>query len=256
MKKNAHRMIAHIIQTRKKKFQMRSLICTVFIAVSATSSVSDTDPAIPGYLRSGISKFMSDAGVHHIPQAELMTSLALTGHAGKNLHQHRVQLHSAPLPGTAKAVFLAKRLIITPLDPIFEGVEKAHKAILYQAQNPMPSMEILTQLAFAMTNLSVASKVCERLASFPNPDVAGFYSEMAAVLKRALGLRKYLLQFPPVFTESSVDSLLVPNEEGNRVIEHAVYSLSQGYTRLISMGADTTTLASAFARTEFDRIWE
>ena len=230
----------------------------IYVFVSLQCSDGTRAPsAIPRYLQTGISKFLTDAEEQQIPQAEMMIALVSTGHVGKNIHNHRMRLMQAVVSGERTAVHNAKREAIVPLGEVFQAVEDAHKKILAQIQNPFPSEQILDGLAQAMLLMKANVAVLRQLSTLPNPIVASFYQEMADVLERALGLKEYLKAvLPLLFDDESIAAVVVVSPQQAETNTRIVTSITEGYSKLIRIGASDEVFATAFTRVEFDRVWE
>lgn len=224
---------------------------------SATEEAPPTLIDVPEYLKVGITKLISDAGDLYGPQSELMIALAATGHVGKNLHTHRMQMHTTAMRGPVANVHAAKGKVVRSLEEVFKSVEKAHQKILAQIQNPFPSSEILDGLAEASRRIVVSINVLDQLSSHRNPVVAGFYREMSAVLRRALGLKVYLISvLPLLFTEEGFTAVNKLKRDELKANTKLASTVSDGYTSLILLGATDAVLTQTFARVEFDHVWE
>jgi hypothetical protein len=229
---------------------MSRILYLAILAACANASAPDVT-GIPTYLQTGIEKFRQDAGTLHVPQSELLIALVLTGHAGENIHSHRMQLHRQAFPsGPDMIIKISKTLVISSMGTIFDAIQDSHRKILAQTRMLMPTPNILMGIAQAITQIKVAAVVCERLAMHPNPAIGDFYKEMAAVLNRAIGLKTYLAQFG--YDNEMIDNLEVLNAAGNAEVDKAVGGAMDGYTRLASIGS----LDGTFVRTEFSHIWE
>jgi hypothetical protein len=166
---------------------MFRLLLSAILGVCVYSADPDVTE-IPEYLQRGIEKFEQDAGTLHVPQSELLIALVMTGHAGENIHSHRMQLHRQAFPsGPDMIIKISKSLVISSMGTIFDAIQDSHRKILAQTQIMIPSPTILMGIAQAITQIKVAAVVCERLALHPNASVGDFYKEMAAVLNRAIG---------------------------------------------------------------------
>jgi hypothetical protein len=247
------------------KFVSTIIFCAFVTTKGSSFAASETtaDPvapaasSIPEYLSTGIAKLTADAGKMYAPQAELMIALVATGHVGKNLHAHRMQLMQSKIAGNPAAVHNAKRKAIMPLAEVFQSVENAHKNILRQIQNPYPSEMIIDGLAEAMLLIKSSCDVLERLSRNPNAVVSGFYMELSEVLERALGLKEYLKAVLPIlFDDESIAAVVVVKPEQAEKNTHTVNTVNAGYSELIANGATNALLSRAFARVEFDRVWD
>ena len=225
---------------------MQAVKCLAF-AISAVCASS----AIPAYLQAGIEKFESDGGLD-LARPQLLISLVATGHAGKNIHQHRLQLHGAVFSGDQQNVHSGKGQVIQPLNNLFQLIEDSHKAILAHAKNPVPIRSRILPLLGALGQIKSASETCLEISKHPNPAVASFFTEMHAVLSRALRLQDFIrLSLGQVAEQEIVDSL---DCEDNRDFIDAVSRIvKQGYDILTPV--DAAALAGSFSRVEFDRIW-
>ena len=231
---------------------MLRISAVLALAVAVSGSASD----IPSYLQIGFDKFRSDAGTHFLPQSELLSALVATGHVGKNIHTHQVNLHKLVVRGTEAQIKRAKGEIIVPLTQVFKAIEAAHKSVLTQVQNPMPTPQIARMLGESLNDIVVMQILCERVAAHSSPSVSSFFRELSAVLQRATGLKTYLASLTPLVSPAELSDFETPKADAMRKIDTYVQHILAGYTALNELGTSEARLASTFARVEFDHIWE
>jgi hypothetical protein len=215
--------------------------------LASVAIVSGTTSGIPTYLQIGFDKFRSDANTLFVPQSELLSALVATGHVGKNIHTHQMNLHKLALRGPTARIQRAKGQVIAPLSQVFQTIEEAHKSVLAQVQNPMPTKRIANSLGESLNDIVVLQTLCERVAGHPSPSVSSFFRELSAVLQRATGLKTYLASLGPLVSPAELSDFETPKADAMEKIDIYVLNILAGYTALIELGASETQLASSFS---------